>query len=744
MAKETQVKRTICYWCQAWCRVLVHVRDNHLVDVQPDTEFPPEMFSQYWRPILGCPRQRVSKEFFYHPSHLNYPLKRAGDRGEGKWQRISWAQAMDEIAEKLDSLKAKYGAETVVTTRGTYRTQDEYRSRFMNLFGSPNITGHSAICYGPRAMISRCIIGCFPYPGLSDKAKTVMIWGNEPSQSWPRIWRLLRELKKGGNAKFICIDPRGGSTPQISNLWLQPRPGTDCALAMAMINIIIKEDLYDKEFVAKWCHGFNEIKERAAEYDLEKVEAITWVPADKIIQAARMYAQSKPAAILDGEGLEQLPNSEVLHARYILTAITGNIDVEGGDSISGPHPKYINDREIELEEALPPEQRRKQMGSDIFRLYAWPGNELVQKEQMRVWGKPTGGWSNDCQAHPSLIYRAMITGEPYPIRAFITAASNPLIKSANVKLVYKALKALDLHVVLDYWLTPTAEIADYVLPAAGWLERPFIFNSSNNSAFFFGGERALPSTVEGEYDRRTNFDFWRELGIRLGQAKYWPWKTDEEAYDYRLAPLGYTFKEFMDRGGIEAPPLEYKKYERLGFSTPTGKVELASTILEKLGYDPLPKYVEPLESPVSCPELAEEYPLILITGGRHQPYFHSEHRQIDSLRRMRPDPIVQINPQTANALGIKESDWVWIETPRGRIKQKCECFEGIDPRVVHSEHGWWFPEEPGEEPWLHGCWWSNINVCTDDNPDNCGPIVGSWPLRTGLCKLYKCKEYKQN
>lgn len=252
----------------------------------------------------------------------------------------------------------------------------------------------------------------------------------------------------------------------------------------------------------------------------------------------------------------------------------------------------------------------------------------------------------------------------------------------------------------------------------------------------------MPPKIEGKYERYSDFDFWRGLAVRLGQEKDWPWKTLEECYDYRLSPMGLKFKEFIaDRGGWDSPPNEFEKYKKTGFATPTGKIELYSTILEKLGYDPLPQYREPPEGPVAAPDLAREYPYILITGGRFLPFYHSEHRQIESLRRRRPEPIMQLNPETAIKLGVKEGDWVWIETPRGRIRQKCEFLQGIDPRVVHAEHGWWFPEEPGEEPWLHGVWESNINVVTDDAPDRCNPINGGWPLRTGLCRIYKARTY---
>jgi len=307
--------------------------------------------------------------------------------------------------------------------------------------------------------------------------------------------------------------------------------------------------------------------------------------------------------------------------------------------------------------------------------------------------------------------------------------------------VYKALKSLELYTVQDYFLTPSAELADYVMPVASWLERPFLFAWSGSDNMMIGGEQVLPASVPGKYDRKTDEEILGELARRLGYAEHWPWKNREELFDYQLQPLGMTFKEFMAQGGFDSKPNEYKKYERTGFATPTGKFELYSTIFEKLGYDPLPQYKESFENPVSTPEIAKEYPLMLITGGRFIPMFHSEHRQVDWMRRQHPDPLVQINPRTAEGLDIKDGDWVWIESRRGRVRMKAKLFDGIDPRVVHCEHGWWFPELPGEEPWLHGVWESNVNVLTDDDPDTCDEHAGGWPLKTALCKVYKCKVY---
>jgi len=452
-----------------------------------------------------------------------------------------------------------------------------------------------------------------------------------------------------------------------------------------------------------------------------------------------MYATNRPAYSHNGMGLEHQQDAiEAIHCRYILTALTGNVDVEGGMVIGGPS-KCIREPEMELPEMLSAEQRAKQLGSDRFKLMSWPGYELISENIKRVWGRPYVASFAACIGHAPTMYRAMLTGKPYPVRALITMASNPMVTQPNTKLVYEALKSLELYLVCDYWRTPSAELADYILPVASWLERPFFWSSMDSGILC--GEEALPSVIPGEYEHKDDYEILRGLGIRLGQADYWPWETYEEALDYQLKPLGVTFKDFMARGGYDFPPNEYKKYERMGFATTTGKFELYSTVFEKLGYDPLPGYHEPAETPNSEPKLAKDYPLMLITGSRFYPMFHSEHFNIDSVRRRHPHPLVQVNPETATKLEIKNGDWVWVETLRGRVRMKCQHFDGIDPRVVHCQHGWWFPELPGEEPWLHGVWESNVNVLTADDPDRCNLLSGGWPLRTALCRLYKVKSY---
>ena len=728
-----EIKKVVCMQCHNACRLAVGVDADRLVSVEPDKEFPGTRSS--YSITKGCPRRRNVIEYFYHPARLNYPLKRSGARGENKWQKITWEQAFEEIASRMKEIIAKHGPEAIATTSGTGRTHDEIRQRFFNLLGSPNHVGAGAICYGPMCAVSHMLFGWRVFPVVKANTRCILLWGGGGPRYWDVFWQAARKARRENGAKIIVVDPRKTDAVRHADLWLQIRPGTDCALALAMINHIIQKGLYDKSFVEKWCHGFDQLKERAAEYPIEKAAKITWLRKEDIVQAAEWYATLKPGATNHGMGIEHQPGSiETLHAHYILSALSGNIEEKGGDIFPTPYPGIIHEQEIAAHDRLSEEQVNKTLGIERFRLLSRKGFDLIQANVARLWGKEANNrTSYECFAHAPSVYRAALTGKPYPVRGIITLSSNPMVTQPNTKLVYEALKSLDLYVVVDFFMTPSAQLADYVLPATTYLERPWLWTYSG----VVGSERAMPKTVPGEYDRRDDYDFWRGLGLELGQEADWPWETLEALYDYRLAPVGLTFQQFMAQGGYLSVPKEYKRYQKVGFATPTGKVELYSTILEKLGYDPLPQFKEPPETPFSQPQLAEKYPLILITGGRVQPYYHSEHRQVASLRKMHPDPIVQINSETAKNLGISDGDWVWIESPRGKIRQKCRLFDGIDPRVVHVEHGWWFPEEDGAERSLHGVWKSNCNVLTDDDPAICNSISGGWPLRGFLCKVYK-------
>ena len=289
---EIQVKKTVCMWCHDHCKVEVHVKDGQLIGVEGDREHPRKAIL---KPTVGaCPRARAASEWFHHPDRLSYPLKRVGGSGEGRWQKISWEQALDEIAQKLAVVKREYGAEAIATSSGTYRTHDEYRRRFLNLLGSPNCIGQGHICWGVNNMVSAALTGlcCNAVTPRAGVTKCILLLGTNPRQAERGSWHVILDAKDKG-AKLIVVDPRYTEVAERADIWLQLRPGTDCALLMGMINVIINEGLYDNEFVEKWCYGFDKLAERARDYPLEKVAEITWVPAEKIKQLECMLPISR-------------------------------------------------------------------------------------------------------------------------------------------------------------------------------------------------------------------------------------------------------------------------------------------------------------------------------------------------------------------------------------------------------------------------------------------------------------------
>lgn len=733
----TEVKKVRCFFCEFNCAALAHVEDGRVVKVEGNPEHP--VFKGFI-----CERARRAPKWLYHPDQLMYPLKRIGGRGQGKWQRISWEQALDEIAGKLAQLKESYGAETLLVNEGTYRCDHTWaRTRFMNLFGNPhNLFCPGTICFINAYNINLCMVGCVNIWSDLENSKCVVLWGQNPAETELPPWVTIREGMRRRDVKLIVIDPKITKSARHADIHLRLRPGTDTALALGWINVIISEGLYDKDFVEKWTYGFDKLREAVKEYTPERVAEITWLKPHEIVESARLYATTKPAGIEKGVATDQigLNSSSAEQARVILRAITGNIDVPGGNRLSGPFLEaggegFIYDTFMELsEKCCPPEQRGKQIGSDKYKLMTWHTREILAPVYEKVRGLPYPQLLTLMVPTP-LVMRSILSRKPYPVTAMITYTSNPLMWAGNTKLVFEALTSpnLELHVVLEYWLTPTAQLADYVLPAASWLERPMCTTYTDFESAPLGGERA----VEPLGERREDYQFWRGLGIRLGQEEDWPWESLEDVIKYRIAPLGISYEEFTQKGGPVYEEAHYK-YTEKGFATPTGKVELYSTVLEKLGYDPLPYYEEPPESPVRTPELLDEYPLILISGSKFMPMFHSEHRQFGiGHREKHPYPLAYIHPETARPLEIEDGDWIYIETRRGRIKQMARVTDAILPGVIDCEHGWWFPERNAELPELFGALESNANILTLDDPALCDPMTGGWCNRGLLCKVYK-------
>ena len=726
------VKKSCCYFCHQNCGVLAYVKDGDVLAIEGDPEHPTNQGGL-------CCRGNIALKHLNHPARINKPLRRVGERGSNQWEEIPWEQAIDEIAERLSRIKEEFGAEALATAGGTLRTDDWARRRFMNLFGSPNGFHNALLCWIPTFMVETAISGWSPFETDLGNSRVLVLWGQNPGASGMPGMRGITDLKKLG-LKVICIDPRYTETAAHADLWLPLRPGSDSALALAWLNVIIHEGLYDAAFVENWCVGFTELAEHVAQYTPEWAAPLTWLDPELIRESARMYATTKPGNIQWGTSVDQIGKAAgaTMHARALLRAITGNLDCPGGDLMTGPSLDFVTDEEMEANEWLSEEQKAKQIGSDRYKLTTWPGYGRIAEIAKATWGKaPTAEWM--CEAHAPSVFRAILTSDPYPVKALIVSATNPVNSYGNSLEVLEALKAVDFLVTCEYWMTSSALMSDYVLPIAGALERPIIHNTYGCSDSLIASQRA----IQPKFERRTDFTFWHDLGHRLGQTEMWPWENEEEAYYYMLYPLGYdisSYDDFVERYRFHFPPMEYYKYGEAGFATASRRIELYSSVLEELGYPPLPTYVGPPENEIDDPEVAEKFPLVLTTGGGFMPYHHSEQFQIKELRFLKAEPYMEINPKTAESLGIAEGDWVWIETLRGRIRQKAGLTNGIHERVVFTQRGWWYPERSalGADPF--GVLESNANVLTSTSDEHCDPIGGSWANRGLLCRVYKDTE----
>ena len=691
------VVRSHCRMCHGGCGVLVYTRNGKAVKIAGDPDCPINHGTL-------CSKGIASTQLAYHPDRLTYPVRRIGPKASGKWERMSWDEALDAIAERILHYKDKNGAESIVMGYGTGRENEAAIYRFAILLGTPNVLTAGHFCYGPRIATSIITCGTNVVVDYENHPNCIMVWGNNVVLSNPDEYKgepFSVSLNKG--AKLIVVDPRLTRMAARADIWLQLRPGTDTALALGILYVIVNEKLYDQEFVENYVYGWKQFVERVNEYPLEKVEQITWVARDKIRAAARLFATTKPAGIQWGVAIEQqincADNDRVLMA---LMGVTGNIDVPGGQVLFNT-PKIRNVGQFGAHRMLPPDQATKRLGAERFRL---AGNFGI--------------------INPKCVWDAILEEKPYPVKMLFFISSNPVMTRANAREVYRALEKVEFMAVSDFFLTPTAELADIVLPAATWLEMDYIGDFWKRHGYILPRRNVVQV---GEC--RSDHEMLNDLAHRVGQGEHW-WDDFEGGLDYILEPMGITWQDFKKMEFIRGE-VKYHKYRQKGFSTLTKKFEVYSTLLENWGYDPLPKFREPPESPENTPDLLKDYPYILITGRRLPGFFHTENRQLPWMRELHREPVAEIHPETAQKEGINNGDWMVIESPRGKVRQRAKLFEGIDPRVIGAEHAWWFPEkkDPG-----HGWDESNINILTDNAYDSCDPAMGATSVRVLLCKIY--------
>lgn len=675
---DVRIIKTGCNMCLNRCGINVYTKNGKVVKVTPMQEHPINRL---------CVKAAAIPELVHSSERLTDPLRKVN----GTWKRIAWDEAFDFVASRLADIKQKHGPESVIAHIGqpfVYTYTERVLRRFIELYGSPNYTTGASFCYLARVIAHSLTVGSHVLPHYSENtSKCLVIWGFNPVESDPAwtgdIYALLRK-----GARLIVVDPKATPLAKRADIHAQIRPGTDCALALGLLNVIIDENLYDKDFVEKWTAGFDLLAEHVKEYPPEKVEEITWIKADMIRSMARMYASARPAAIAHGISLDHCTNGiQAIRAVTVLMAITGNIDVAGGNVF----PFRLRKTSFRLDKQM---AEKRSVGADYPLFTRYTHEETVV---------------------PAI--DAMFTQKPYPIKGLLIVGCNPLLTWPNVNKVKKGFEKLELLLVVDIFMTETAQMADIVLPGTTFLERAEVRDYGFDFPLITLADRVINPIGNSMED----WKIWAELGKRMGYGDYFPWEDSDELLGYWLKATNISLDQLRQNpGGVNYAERQFQRYIKEGFNTPSGKVEIYSKILEENGYDPLPTYHEPAESPVSCPDLAERYPLIFVSGSRTVAYLHSEFRNLPSLRRLVPEPLLEIHPETASGLGVADGDMVTVESIRGSIKLKAKLTEDIHPKVVTMQHGW------------NG---ANANLLTDDHSRD--PISGYPGFRSVLCRLMR-------
>lgn len=666
----------VCTICDVGCQLRAEVVDGRLRRIHPHDH-----------PVLArniCFKGTAAPQIHGHPDRLLHPLKRVGRRGEGRWEEIPHAQAMDEIAERLGTVVAEHGPEALAVSTSNWNTAVEngMGRRFLNLLGSPNWISGVSMCAGNTAAVNRLTYGWMPM-GDMGRTRCIVLFGHNPRRhSWTPMYNAIEAARARG-AKVIVLDPRVSDQAEVADLHLRLRAGTDAAMCLGWLHVILDEGLHDRAFVRDWTVGFDDLAARVAEYPLDRVADITGVEPALIAEAARTYATAEGAVIPWTPITDQQASStSAIRLQSILRAVCGHLDVVGGELLGGFHPDIVSETELELHEALPQAQRDKQLGSDHHPVCTYRAQDLLADATERVHGRRHANIVMGCyMAHPASVFRAMADADPYAVRAFFVLGNNALLSYPDQQLVHRAIRNQDLVVAHELFLTPTAQLADYVLPGDTFSERPAL----NDMWGWSNVLRVSEQATEPPGECSSVFAFWRDLAVRMGLGEHFPWATLTDVLDHRCAPMGRTFAELAAERSMHITPHRYRGYRRAGFATPSGKVELRSSVLARLGFDPLPSYRP-------GPQPDDEYPFLVFVGVREDPFFQTGQRNIPVLRRRSPVPLTFVHPDDAAALGVAQGDWARIETRHGAVVAQVAVRDSMLPGHLRVPHGWWFPE----------------------------------------------------
>ena len=696
-----------CWECSTRCGSLVTLAGGRVTSIGPNKEHPGSKGAFCVKGIRGI------QELTYGKNRVLNPRMRSGPRGSGEWKDVSWDTALDELAGRLLETRRLYGPESLAgAVSSAFFSRGAMVALLMRSLGSPNWMMNQDLCGGCRALSDR-ITGLRIVGGEDiDNTRCALVVGRNPSAADPVQWMALKRAKARG-ASIVVLDTARTPAAAMADLWLTPRAGTDAAIGLAMINVIIEQGLHDRRFVDQWTVGFEALRERASEFPPSRASVLSGVPAEDIVKAASLYADG-PSCFVSGHGIDAFANGvQTFRAFHSLVAITGNVDRSGGN-LRVKRPRGFRNYIDLLHDpafALPPEVAARTIGADRFPLWAGPR-----------------GWQT--AAHNPGVLNAILTGDPYPVRAMYVSGVNIAVTYPDTRRTMEALRSLDFLAVTTHMMTPTAELADIVLPKTTGLEEEEISLDPAARIVCYTNPVKTP-----EGDARSDFDLTTDLARRLEKLgvdtrRFFPWETKEEFNRFLLGDE-VDWDELALRGWASFA-YEMGNFETDGFATPSGKIELRSGILDDLGIDPLPAY-QPPRVDRADPGTASAYPLVLITGAREKTYHHSRYREQAWARKVSPYPRLQVHPDTARSMGLREGVWVAVETPdmKGTCKLKVAITEETQRGVVRTGMGWWLPEAAGPE---RGALDVNVNAAISyGGPWD--PVTGSADTRGLLCRV---------
>jgi len=679
---------TVCRLCSACCPVEVKIDNGRLVSVHRVKRYPDSIHQV-------CPKAQAAAEIIYSSKRLNKPKMRTK---EGTMQEISWETAFDFVCSKMQEIKEKDGAEALGWLRGQASDWGgpwHYVMRLMHAFGSPNAIGNGSVCHAGREALQTFTYGDMSSPDYKN-SNCIICWGRNDQDTNPTAYEDLLYARSKG-AKLVVIDPVKTPLVTKADIWLQIKPGTDGFLAMAMMNWMIKNDLFDHEFVKNYTVGFNCLKKAVEDYSPDQVSKVVEIPTDKIIKAVQLYMNNQPACIAEGNGLDMhCQVSQVTRALAILRAISGNLDRKGGDLI----PQPVKIKNYQLRTSFWQTPIPISLDYPLFSQYS-------ERRGIHVMGVLTD---------------AILEHKPYPIKGLIIQGANPIVTMANVNRAKNAFKKLDFLAVIDPMMTQTAEFADILLPACFSFEQTMI----SNNALSGNNLKLQKKVIEPYGNSLPDWAIIFHIAQRLGLKKEFPWNNAEEAIDDQLQPSSVTVKE-LNRSpeGFLLEKVRYQKYLQGGFKTPSKKVEIESSLLKKFGYPAIPEFRDyfSYQRP-SFYEKRDDYPLIGLSGRRSNHFVHSQFRHIKSLREKEDIPKVDINPEDAKERNIHQDDLIMISTPNGSIKLRARISSIIVPGIIRIAWGW------GEYREKY-----NLNLLTDDSLKD--PITSTTSNRVFMCQIKK-------